>query len=95
MESQEFDRLSDPWLFYCQLSFFIVTVIIKKERRQKNVLDILFQMDEVHLYMSRPERFKIDEKTELCFNDKEIVTGRHGYETWWSAEYERRENDDL
>lgn len=69
--------------------------VVSAEECGKNVLDILFQMDEVHLYMSRPERFKIDEKTELCFNDKEIVTGRHGYETWWSAEYERRENDDL
>lgn len=55
-----------------------------------NVLDKLFAMDNIHLFMSYPERFKISENTQICFNESEIVVGRHGYEKWWTVEYERR-----
>lgn len=56
----------------------------------KNVLDIIFQLDEIKIYMDKPERFHINKNTKICFNEKEIVTGRKGYEEWWSAEYKRR-----
>ncbi len=46
----------------------------------KNVLDILFQLDEIKIYMSKPERFQINENTKICFNEKDIVIGRKGYE---------------
>ncbi len=60
-----------------------------------NVLSKLFQLDHVKLFMSRPERFSISQDKCICFNDKEIVTGRRGYEQWWSDEYERRNKNDL
>ena len=56
----------------------------------KNVLDLLFQLDEIKIYMGKPERFFIDENKELCFNEKDVVIGRKGYEEWWTKEYERR-----
>lgn len=60
-----------------------------------NVLDKLFLLDDIKLFMSHPERFFIPDDVQICFNDNEIVTGRQGYERWWSAEYERRNEDDL
>ena len=60
-----------------------------------NVLDFVFQLDEIHIYMSRPERFHIREEVEICFNEKDIVFGRRGYENWWSEEYARRAESDL
>lgn len=56
----------------------------------KNVLDILFQLDDIKLYMSKPERFYIRENIKICFNEKDIVIGRKGYEEWWTKEYEGR-----
>lgn len=55
-----------------------------------NVLSMLFRLDEIRIFMNKPERFDIDENTRICFNGKEIAVGRKGYEDWWSAEYERR-----
>ena len=60
-----------------------------------NVLDKLFTLDDIRLYMSHPERFSINDNVLICFNDSDIVCGRHGYETWWSNEYERREKNDI
>lgn len=60
-----------------------------------NVLDELFSLDNIHVYMSRPERIHIAENMEICFNDAEVVKGRQGFEKWWTKEYERRESDDL
>lgn len=60
-----------------------------------NVLSKLFQLEHVKLFMSRPERFSISQDKCICFNDQEIVTGRKGYEQWWSDEYERRNKNDL
>lgn len=60
-----------------------------------NVLEKLFQLDNVKLFMSHPERFPISQDTHICFNDEEIVIGRKGYEQWWSEEYKRRSEDDL
>lgn len=69
--------------------------VVNADECGKNVLDALFSMNGIHLYMSRPERIHIPENAEICFNNEEVVTGRHGYETWWSKEYERRKTDDL
>ena len=69
--------------------------VVNADECGKNVLEQLFAMDSVRLYMSRPERMKIAEDKEICFNNKEIIIGRRGYEHWWSKEYERRELDDL
>lgn len=56
----------------------------------KNVLELVFQLDNIRICMTRPERFFIKESVQMCFNDKEIVTGKMGYEHWWTKEYERR-----
>lgn len=60
-----------------------------------NVLGKLFLMDDIKLFMTYPQRFPIPSDKQICFNDSEIVTGRQGYEQWWSDEYERREQHDL
>ena len=52
-------------------------------------------MDGISLYMSRPERIHIKENVEICFNNADVVTGRVGYEHWWSEEYAGRDSDDL
>lgn len=53
-----------------------------------NVLKMIFQMDNIKIYMSRPSFVEILSETEICFNDKEIVTENTGYQAWWSREYE-------
>lgn len=69
--------------------------VVSAEECGGNVLTLLFELDEIHLYMNRPERFQIAEGTKICFNETEVVTGRKGYEQWWSREYERRSEHDL
>lgn len=60
-----------------------------------NVLKIIFTMDNVKIYMSRPTLTEIPDDVKIRFNDSDIVTGSRGYQEWWSREYERREADDL
>lgn len=60
-----------------------------------NVLKLIFEMDDIKIYMSRPTLVEIPDDVEIRFNDKDIVTGKSGYNTWWSKEYQRREADDL
>lgn len=60
-----------------------------------NVLSRLFKLDDIRLYMDYPERFEITEDTKICFNEHEVVTGRQGFEQWWTKEYARRDEDDL
>ena len=69
--------------------------VVNADECGKNVLDILFTKDGIHLYMSRPERIDIADNVEICFNDVDVVIGRRGYEQWWSEEYIRRDADDL
>lgn len=69
--------------------------VVNADECGKNVLDMLFAMDGIRLYMSRPERIHIADNVEICFNDTDVVTGRRGYEQWWSGEYARRDADDL
>lgn len=56
-----------------------------------NVLNLIFQMDDIKIYMSRPSFVNIPGTTKIRFNEKDIVTGNKGYQQWWSREYERRE----
>lgn len=60
-----------------------------------NVLKVIFAMDNIRIYMSRPSFVDIPDDMEIRFNDSEVVVGSKGYHTWWSKEYERREADDL
>ena len=60
-----------------------------------NVLKIIFAMDNIKIYMSRPSLADIPDSAKFRFNDSDVVTGSKGYNAWWSREYERRETDDL
>ena len=60
-----------------------------------NVLKMIFQLDHIKIYMSRPSFVEIPDNAEICFNEKDVVTGNAGYQTWWTREYERREKNDL
>ena len=60
-----------------------------------NVLKQIFKLNDIKIYMSRPSFTEIPDNAELRFNNEEIVTGKSGYDAWWSREYERREKDDL
>ena len=60
-----------------------------------NVLKIIFAMNNIRIYMSRPTLTEIPDDAEIRFNDSEVVTGSRGYNVWWSKEYERREANDL
>lgn len=60
-----------------------------------NVLKVIFGMNDIKIYMSRPSFTDVPDDAELRFNDDEIVIGSQGYNDWWSREYERREVNDL
>lgn len=60
-----------------------------------NVLKMIFEMDNIKIYMSRPSFVEIPAKAELRFNDRDVVTGSAGYQNWWAREYERREQNGL
>ena len=69
--------------------------VVNVEECGPNVLKIIFTMDNIKIYMSRPTLFDIPDDVQIRFNDSDIVTGGRGYNAWWSKEYERREADDL
>ena len=69
--------------------------IVNIEECGKNVLDLLFSLNNIHVYLSRPERIHIDENAKICFNNTDIVTGRQGFEQWWTDEYSRRNSNDI
>lgn len=56
-----------------------------------NVLNLIFQMNNIKIYMSRPSFVNIPRTTQIRFNEKDIVTGNKGYQQWWTREYKRRE----
>ncbi len=60
-----------------------------------NVLKIIFTIDNIKIYMSRPTLVEISDDVCIRFNDSEVVIGNKGYNDWWSKEYERREANDL
>ena len=51
--------------------------------------------DLIYLYMEKQDSDEWILKNDLYFNGKEIVTGKNGYEKWWSREYKRRVEDDI
>ena len=69
--------------------------VVNVEECGPNVLKIIFTMDNIKIYMSRPTLFDIPDDANIRFNDSDIVTGGRGYSMWWSKEYERRASDDL
>lgn len=70
--------------------------VVCAEECGPNVLKIIFAMDNIKIYMSRPTLADIPDDAKIRFNDSEdIVIGSRGYHAWWSREYERREADDL
>ena len=69
--------------------------VVNVEECGPNVLRIIFSMDNIKIYMSRPTLFDIPDDVQIRFNDSDIVTGGRGYNAWWGKEYERREADDL
>ena len=69
--------------------------VVNVEECGPNVHKIIFTMDNIKIYMSRPTLFDIPDDTEMRFNDSDIVVGGRGYNAWWSKEYERRAADDL
>jgi len=69
--------------------------LVNVEECGPNVLKIIFAMENIKIYMSRPTLFDIPDNAKIRFNNSDIVTGGRGYNAWWSKEYERREADDL
>ena len=69
--------------------------VVNVEECGPNVLKIIFTIDNIKIYMSRPLLFDIPDDVQIRFNDSDIVTGGRGYNAWWGKEYERREADDL
>ena len=69
--------------------------LVRVEECGPNVLKIIFTMDNIKIYMSRPTLVDIPDDVQIRFNNSDIVTGSKGYNVWWSKEYERREADDL
>ena len=69
--------------------------VVNVEECGPNVLRIIFAMENIKIYMSRPTLFDIPDNAKIRFNNSDIVIGGRGYNAWWSKEYERREADDL
>ena len=49
-----------------------------------NVLKIIFAMDNIKIYMSRPSFADIPDDAKIRFNDSDVVIGSKGYNAWWS-----------
>ena len=69
--------------------------VVSVEECGPNVLRIIFTMENIKIYMSRPTLFDIPDNAKIRFNNSDIVIGGRGYNASWSKEYERREADDL
>ena len=69
--------------------------VVSVEECGPNVLRIIFTMENIKIYMSRPTLFDIPDNAKIRFNNSDIVIGGRGYNPWSSKEYERREADDL
>ena len=63
--------------------------VVNVEECGPNVLKIIFTMNNIKIYMSRPSLFDIPDDVQIRFNDSDIVTGGRGYNAWWGKEYER------
>ena len=69
--------------------------VVNVEECGPNVLKIIFAMENIKIYMSRPTLFDIPDNAKIRFNNSDIVIGGRGYNAWGRKEYERREADDL
>ena len=69
--------------------------LVRVEECGPNVLKIIFTMDNIKIYMSRPTLVDIPDDVQIRFNNSDVVTGGRGYNAWWSKEYEGREACDL
>ena len=69
--------------------------VVNVEECGPNVLRIIFTMENIKIYMSRPTLLDIPDNAKIRFNNSDIVIGGRDYNAWWSKEYERRETDDL
>lgn len=67
----------------------------KNKSTNSTLPKIIFTLDNIKIYMSRPTLADISNDVKIRFNDSDIVTRSKGYHVWWSKEYERREADDL
>ena len=68
--------------------------VVSVEECGSDVLKIIFSLDNIKIYMSRPSLVEISETTQMRFDDGEVVTGRSGYGWWWTKEYARRAAED-
>ncbi len=55
--------------------------VVNVEECGPNVLRIIFAMDNIKIYMSRPMLFDITDDAKIRFNNSDIVTGGRGYKT--------------
>ena len=69
--------------------------VVNVEECGPNVLRIIFAMENIKIYMSRPTLADIPDAAEIRFNDSDIVIGSKGYNAWWEKEYKRREANGL
>ena len=69
--------------------------VVNVEECGPNVLKIIFAMENIKIYMSRPTLVDIPDDVQIRFNNSDVVTGGRGYNAWWSKEYEGREACDL
>ena len=69
--------------------------VVSVEECGPNVLGVIFAMNDIMIYMSRPILFAVPADAKMCFDNTDIVIGEKGYNAWWSKEYERREIDDI
>ena len=69
--------------------------VVNVEECGPNVLRIIFTMENIKIYMSRPTLLDIPDNAKIRFNNSDIVIGGRDYNAWWSKEYERIETDDL
>lgn len=97
-------RLAIPNLLcfiFCEIRFLFHCIVkhpekvVCVEECGPNVLKVIFAMDKIKIYMSRPSLADIPDDAIIRFNDTDVVTGSAGYNAWWSKEYERREANDL
>lgn len=56
--------------------------VVNVEECGPNVLRIIFTMDNIRIYMSRPTLFDIPDDAKIRFNDSDIVIGGRGYNAW-------------
>lgn len=56
--------------------------VVNVEECGPNVLRIIFTMDNIKIFMSRPALFDIPDDAKIRFNDSDIVIGGRGYNAW-------------